>query len=406
VISLLKKIKRHLGFSAFAILFRFTPRVRSRKNNLDKLGINFIGFAFAEMGLAEALRSFVWSAKSVSIPFLVRNFDPSILGRKQNSEMLPFVKDKCSYPINCFYVNPDIAFRIPFWLRYAEWRKGYNIGVWFWELQNFPASWKYATYLVDEVWVNTEYVANAMRKGLDRVVKIPFGVEFQINKNRFKRSFFGLPDAPFLFLFSYDFNSSTVRKNPEAVLLAFQRAFECNTSNVGLIIKSINGDQSPQLLARLKERLAGDTRIHFIDNHLTTDEIRGLINTADCYISLHRSEGLGLGMAEAMYLGKPVIATAYSGNMEFMNEETACLVPYELVKVNPGEYPESQNQLWANPDIDVAANFMKKISADVSLRESIGLAAASYMRKHHSHEIAGKAIAARLAEIHKLLKRI
>jgi glycosyltransferase involved in cell wall biosynthesis len=405
MISPLKKSIRYLGLTFFSLFFRLFPR-NIKNNNLDKLGINFVGLAFAEMGLGEALRSMVWSARSAAIPFLIRKFNPSILGRSMNLEMLPFLKDSCTYPINCFCVNPDIAFRIPLWLKYDEWGKRYNIGVWFWELPNFPKSWKYATFLVDEVWVNTEYVADAIRKGFDRVVKIPFSVDFDMNLGHFDRAHYGLPSTQFLFLFSYDFNSSTARKNPEAVISAFQKAFHSNVTNVGLIIKSINSDQNPSLLTKLKEMVAGNTQVYFIDKHLTTDEMRGLINTANCYISLHRSEGLGLGMAEAMYLGKPVIATAYSGNMEFMNEESACLVPYELTKVSPGDYPESKNQLWADPDIGVAANFMKKVYEDSSFSESIGLVAAAYMRKYHSHEVAGKAIAARLTEIQEMHMKV
>jgi glycosyltransferase involved in cell wall biosynthesis len=124
--------------------------------------------------------------------------------------------------------------------------------------------------------------------------------------------------------------------------------------------------------------------------------MRGLIRSSDCYISLHRAEGLGLGLAEAMYLGKPTIATGYSGNTEFMNSTNSMLVPYTLVPVPNGAYPNGADQMWAEPDIEVAAEKMQKMASDSALRDELGHSAAVYMREQHSYIKVGKVIRTQL----------
>jgi glycosyltransferase involved in cell wall biosynthesis len=124
-----------------------------------------------------------------------------------------------------------------------------------------------------------------------------------------------------------------------------------------------------------------------------------LIKVCDCYISLHRAEGFGLGMAEAMYLGKPVIATAYSGNLDFMNEENSCLVDYELIEVKDGEYPYASGQVWADPNIRTARSFMRRIFEDERYRMQIAHAGQSTIFKYHSFERVGAMMVKRIQEI-------
>ena len=366
-------------------------------------GVNLIGYAQAEMGLGEALRNTALALRCADIPFVVRKLDVPLLNRQENQSMQHFMASECRYGINCIGINPDLLYRLPQWLPYAEWGGRYNVGYWFWELPNFPAAWRYACHLVDEVWVNTEFVANAVRQVHGRVCNVPFAIEFDAPDPRLNRQHFGLPDSGFLFLFSYDFNSSSARKNPRAVIDAFKLAFPDQAAPVYLVVKSINGEQNPEALGWLKASLCDDPRIAFVDDYLSTDDMRGLLNTADAYVSLHRSEGLGLGMAESMYLGKPVIATAYSGNMEFMNAENACLVPYELIPVAAGEYPYHRGQWWAQPDISAAAAWMVRLVHEPDLRRDISNRAAADMRQYHSREVMGQAIRARIAEIDNYL---
>lgn len=398
---MLRKLKSFIKDAAASIFFSMVPRF---KRGIDPtgLGINFVGFARAEMGLGEAMRSLVSAASAAHVPLLVRDFDPVIQSQQNNQSMGQHLQSGCRFPINCLCINPDVLYRLPQWLRYEEWGRRYNIGYWFWELPNFPKNWRYATKIVDEVWVNTEYVASAMRQGCDHVEKIPFAVEFDFPADALDRSYFGLNKNAFLFLFSYDFLSSSGRKNPEAVVDAFVKAFpEKADDTVGLVIKSVNGELAQAQLTALAEKFHIDPRVTILDKQLSTEEMRALINCADCYVSLHRAEGLGLGMAEAMYLGKPVIATAYSGNMEFMNHDNSCLVPYELIPVNPEAYPNAEGQVWADPDVEAAALEMRKVFEQPAFAASIGKNAAAYMREHHSLSVAGKAVSDRLQEIQK-----
>lgn len=402
MILFLGRLKAWLKWMLCDWFYLCVPRRTSGAKDFQP-GVNLIGYAHAEMGLGEALRNSALALEDAQIPFLVRKLDVQLLNRQENRTLDPYVRDYCAYRINMIGINPDLLYRIPGWLEYSEWARRYNIGYWFWELANFPEEWRYAEHLVEEVWVNTDFVAKAVAQRFAKVVKIPFAVGFEDPSPRFNRPYFGLPQSGFLFLFSYDFNSSTARKNPQAVIEAFKLAFPHKDAAVCLVVKSINGEQNPEALSRLKASLCDDPRIAFVDDYLSTDEMRGLLNTADTYVSLHCSEGLGLGMAESMYLGKPVIATAYSGNMEFMNAENACLVPYELISVAAGEYPYHRGQLWAKPDIPAAAAWMVRLVHEPDLRRDISNRAAADMRQYHSRKVMGQAIRARIAEIDRNL---
>jgi glycosyltransferase involved in cell wall biosynthesis len=165
-----------------------------------------------------------------------------------------------------------------------------------------------------------------MRRATDKpVVKISTPIDVKLSRV-YTRSEFGLPDDRFLFLFSFDFNSFAARKNPEATIRAFQRAFAPSRRDVGLVIKSINGRNKPEGMRTMRDLIGSDDRIAIVDEFFSRDEVSGLQSVVDAYVSLHRAEGLGLGLAESMYLGKPVIGTRYSGNLEFMDDANSCLV--------------------------------------------------------------------------------
>lgn len=399
----LSRLKAWLKWSLSDLFYRWVPRKPAEASALPR-GVNLIGYAHAEMGLGEALRNTALALDDVRIPFLVRKLDVPLLNRQQNRSLDPYVLDYCTYAVNLIGVNPDLMYRMPLWLSYGEWARRYNIGYWFWELANFPESWRYACRMVDEVWVNTEFVADSVRQAHPRVYKIPFAVAFDEPAAMYDRRYFGLPEAGTHFLFSYDLNSSTARKNPGDVIRAFQQAFPVGDEPVVLVVKLINGEQVPAALRALRASLQNDPRICLIDRYLSTDEMRGLLRTADCYVSLHRAEGLGLGMAESMFLGKPVIATAYSGNMEFMNPDNALLVPYTLVPVAEGEYPFATGQFWAAPDVSIAANYMRRVLNEPAEMVRIGEAARVYMQSHHALKVMSEAIAQRLEMIDRQLR--
>jgi glycosyltransferase involved in cell wall biosynthesis len=396
--SFLKKIKTALepvGYRLANVGFSMMSRTKPTLVG-QELGVNFIGYSKGELGLGQAMRSMAFAAKAALIPLVVRQFKVKITSKQSNTALDADARDRCQYPINLICVNPDMLYRLPVWVTYPEWTKTYNIGYWFWELENFPQAWQYATHMVDEIWVATEFIAQAMRKSGKKVVKIPFPLEFDLPSESMNKEYFGLNPNEFTFIFSFDFNSMSERKNPQATIKAFKQAFPQSNKSARLILKTMNGSHYSQLRKNLEALIDQDPRIEIRDGHLTQDEMRGLIRSSDCYISLHRAEGLGLGLAEAMYLGKPTIATRYSGNTEFMNSTNSMLVPYTLVPVPIDAYPNGKDQMWAEPDVEAAAEKMQKMASNNALREQLGRSAAVYMRENHSYIKVGKLIRTQL----------
>lgn len=380
----------------FARLTRIHPSMDAN------CGLNLIGYYRADLGLGEALRYLARALSCANIPFLVRKFKPKLRTSQTNNSLAAYEAAHCAHPINCIVINPDLLRRLPQWLEHAEWAQRYNIAYWFWELERFPEAWSYALPIVDEIWVNTEFNAKTMSTAHPCVTKIPFAIEFPIPGPRFNRAYFGLPQNSTLFLSSFDFHSSIERKNPQATIAAFLLAFPDCSTPVTLLIKSTNGLAHAEKFNALKALTNQDPRILFLDRQLSEEENHALFKAADCYISLHRSEGLGLGLAESMYLGKPVIGTNYSGNLEFMNSKNSALIDYTLVPVEPGQYPHATGQVWAQANIEQAAAMMQKIATDPKLRCTLGAQAALDMRKHHSFAVMGEAIAQRLAQIRQI----
>jgi glycosyltransferase involved in cell wall biosynthesis len=275
----------------------------------------------------------------------------------------------------------------------------YNVGFWFWELARFPEAWRGAIDLVDEIWVATDFVRDSVAADTEKPVRT-IGVAVDATPSRpYSRAKFGIPDDTFTFLFSFDFASYVARKNPYAVVTAFRRAFPERGEQVSLVLKTINGHRNRDGLAALQAVAAGDARVRVLDGHLTRDEVFGLESAADCFVSLHRSEGFGLGLAESMSLGKPVIGTGYSGNLEFMNSGNSCLVGYKLIDVGQAEYPHAQGQVWADPDVDHAAYFMRRLVDDPTFASGLGRRARADIAQDFSAEAVGARMAGELRRI-------
>lgn len=362
-------------------------------------GVNVIGYHRHVLGLGQALRTSIAALKTTTIPFVVRDFQAGIASHTTEGAARADEVSHCRYGINLMGINPDLLYRLPLWLKSDEWRTRYNIGYWFWELANFPTPWRYAKSIVDEIWVNTDFVKEALSQSGIAVHKIPFAVEFAMPANPSLRDHYGIGPDDFVFLFSLDLDSYVERKNPRAVIEAFLEAFGTTSGRPLLILKMVHGQRYPEVLMSLTKLIANHPRIRMIDEPYSAEQMRGLLQSADCYVSLHRAEGLGLAMAESMYLGKPVIATAYSGNLEFMNADNAALVPYELIPVKPNQYPHAKDQVWAQPDIAQAARYMQRMLTDEPWRNHLATHARAYMRTHHSLECMAKAIQARLDAI-------
>lgn len=360
---------------------------------------NLIGYLKGEFGVAEAARSLVRAAETRGVDLALINVGASDTAREQDLRLVDAISDVAPHPINVLCVNADQTEYVMTTLgpRIIDGR--YNVGVWFWELARFPSAWQPSIDRVDEIWVPTRFVQESIAAATGKPVQtIRMAVDATPSR-RYGRTDFGLPDDRFVFLFSFDFSSFIARKNPLATVAAFRSAFPPGDERVALVLKSTNGQRNRDELRRLQAAIEGDARIRLLDGFMSRDEVFGLESVVDSYVSLHRSEGFGLGLAESMSLGKPVIGTAYSGNMEFMNASNSCLVGYRLVAVKTGEYPHSEGQVWAEPDIVQAAQYMRRLVDDPAFASDLGRMAREHMAREFSNEAAGERIADELTRI-------
>ena len=331
-------------------------------------GLNIYGFAYGELGIGEDLRMAVECCEAANIPFHVVNVDA---GSARQADM--HLKGKVSdsqepppYNTNLFCLPAfDTVSRV-FMQKGAAVFDGYrNIGWWPWELAVFPKAWQpYAFELVDEVWASSQFLYDMYKKATHKPVKlVPLAVSVERMKP-YPRSHYGLAEGKFLFLYIFDFNSSVARKNPMAALQAFRQAFASTDNGVGLVFKTMNTKpNNAEWLAFLKE-CQTDRRVQILTETYERPAVLGLINACDAYVSLHRAEGYGRTMAEAMLLGKPVIATNYSGNVDFVMLAGNFPVNFTLQSLSKESYQwtdtESAYQ-WAEADIAHAVLQFKKV---------------------------------------------
>ena len=272
------------------------------------------------------------------------------------------------------------------------------IGYWFWELEHIPQPMIKAMSLVDEIWAGSRFVAKNFAAVTDKPVRyVPVAVPKPMTSTRGRSAFPRLRgfDGRIMLLVVFDYFSVMERKNPIGAIKAFRTAFEPEEGPV-LVVKSMNADERSAQRDRVHASTAGRSDIVLWDEYLSRPDQMALIGSADCLVSLHRSEGLGLHLAEAMWLGTPTIATRYSGNLDFQDDECALLVNAAHAHIRHGEsvYPEAAT--WADPNVEVAAGFMRRIAADDQLRNSLSIAGRKRMENQPSPAETGAAIAAAL----------
>ncbi|MGH7067225.1 MAG: glycosyltransferase [Acetobacteraceae bacterium] len=252
------------------------------------------------------------------------------------------------------------------------------IGFWNWELETAPPLWRTAAPLVHEAWVSSTFTARAIEKfmpGRVRVVPYPLAIVPPRPSAR-SRASFGLPEQAVIVLVSFNLASSFVRKNPLAAIAAFRAAFGERPDRI-LLIKVGNPGVEADDFAILETAIAGSSNIRLFTDVLAGPDNYALTKAADIVLSLHRSEGFGLVPAEAMLLGKPVVATGWSGNLDFMDEQSSTLVPCRLVPVrDPRDVYSSEGALWAEPDIGAAARHLARLADDPAARAALGARAA------------------------------
>lgn len=276
----------------------------------------------------------------------------------------------------------------------------YNIGFWYWELAELPASLVPMLGCVDELWVASEFTADAIRTHTDKPVSVvPLAIDVDFTDGATSRARFGLPSERFLFLTQASAGSVFGRKNPAGAVEAFVKAFSSSDlGEVGLVVKTRGLRHAPELRTYL-ESAASTHPIYIIDESLDRASALGLLSCTDAFVSLHRGEGFGLPIAEAMALGKPTVVTEYSGSADFATPSTALTVGYSLIPVGSGHDPFPAELAWADPDLDDAAAKLRLVWADRSVRERVARAGRQEIRRRYSPRSASAVIRERLERI-------
>lgn len=340
-------------------------------------GINLIGPLEESSGLGQSSRLLEAELKQSGIPYTAWEYAQQN-AKRDSREILKGL----SYGINIFHINAHEFEQAFCSLTQRAWNGHYNIAFWLWELEDFPERWAPYTRFFDEIWTPAEFVsASIRRKSSVPVYTVPYWITAEYDAG-LRRSYFGLPEDKFLFLMAFDRNSVSERKNPQGCIEAFKRAFEAGRTDIGLVIKINHASEKDK--KDLEQQLKG-YKVYFISKTLTKTEMNSLIRLIDVYVSLHRAEGFGLILAESMLLGTPVIATNYSANTEFMNEEISCLVDCRLIKLENDCWPYEKGSRWADPDIDMAAGYMKRLLEDREYYDYIASAA-----QRHVQTVLGK----------------
>lgn len=360
-------------------------------------GVDLVGYTRGELGIGEDVRTIACALDLAGVGHSAIDIRPDPSVRQDDRRLEHALVDRPVHRATVFAMTGVETVRVIATRGLAELRDRYVIGHWPWELPVWPRAWEGAYDLVDEIWTTTCYTRDAyVGRAPVPVVVMPPAVELPAGYRRWHRSDFGLPERAFLFHFSFDFLSYPHRKNPWACLEAFNRAFPSAAEPVGLVVKTMRADRTSPAWRRLVALAARDARIILIDRTMDRAETIGLMAATDAFLSLHRAEGFGRGLAEAMLLGLPVIATGYSGTTDFLTAQTGFPVDYRLVPVRKGQYPGSAGQHWADPSVDHAAAEMRRVYDDPALAATVAAAGRAHAESVFAPAAAGRRYRARL----------
>jgi glycosyltransferase involved in cell wall biosynthesis len=360
-------------------------------------GVNVVGYLGAEMGLAEAARAVIAGLDANDYPVLP--VDRQLLEHDRAVEFQEVPPERATFPISVLCLNPRQAWRFRGDAPPGFLEERHSIGLWWWEIPDaLPIEWWTGFGLVDEIWAGSDTVAQAVGTLSPKPVKRITLPVLPPRAAPADRRELGLPEGR-LFLLMFDHDSSFARKNPLAAIEAFCSAFRPG-EGAALVIKTINSQRHPAAHERLERESSRHPDIHVLDGMVSAERRDALLAACDCGVSLHRAEGFGLPLAQTMCLGKPVIATGYSGNLEFMKPDNSYLVRYELTQVGEGGgsyYPHDFR--WAEPDPAHAAELMRKVFDDPEGAAERGRRAAEHMSRVHSPSAGGRTLVERLDEV-------
>jgi glycosyltransferase involved in cell wall biosynthesis len=329
----------------------------------DGLAVRLTGYLGHTLGLGAAARSYAGALGAAGVPVSTVTVPlhhlalPVKLDPEYARHSFEDLVHEGAHGFEIIAVNAD---ELPAFVERLgeDYFEGPRIGIWGWETNSIPPRWQKAFALIDELWVYSQFMATNIGAAAPvPVVALPPPVQCPAGAVSPVR--LGIPDG-FLFLFVFDYLSTIQRKNPVGLIEAFRRAFSPG-EGPQLLIKTINAPLRPLAEEEVLWAAHGRPDIHVIDRSLSGEELSGLMAACDCYASLHRAEGFGLTMAEAMAMGKPVIGTRYSGNVDFMNDENSYLVDYTIGRVGAECEIYPADGEWADPSVEHAAELMRRV---------------------------------------------
>lgn len=346
-------------------------------------GINVVGYLSRETGVGESARLSRRACNAAGLPTQAIDID-----KFEGESPLP-------HRATIFHINADQTLAVLENRPQLFASGAFNIGCWHWELPELPDGWIASAGPLDEIWAPSAFIqATLSRKLSIPVVHMPHGVAVSELEPCTPQEL-GVPSGRVTFLCMFDIESVVARKNPLGAAEAFRRAF-APEEPVALLIKVSHAGAHPEKLRELAESLHGFPNVYLTDRMLTRTRVNGLLSACDAVVSLHRAEGFGLILAEAMDLGKPVVATGWSGNMDFMTPSNSCPVGFELVPLERSYGSYEAGQLWAEPDLDHAAQQMRRLVEEPRWREDVGQRAQATIRSNFSPAAAGQRYRQRL----------
>ena len=363
-----------------------------------RLEFNIVGFFTADLGIGESARCMARAAQAAGISTALVPLKLHCKNPQTDSTFSSVLQENNPHRVNVVHIDAPASSEIDHH-HGPQFRAGkYNVGYWAWELLEFPDPWLPSFAYFQEIWTPSDFARNAIAvKSPLPVLTMPHAISFARPAGD-GRARFGLPAGKFLFLFLYDLNSYSARKNPQAVVAAFRRAGLAG-QGAALVIKVQNAAANPEDFAALQAAVRDLPDTVLITGTLGRSEIYELEAACDCFVSLHRSEGFGLAVAECMYLGKPVISTDWSATAEYLNRDNGCPVRCSLVPIERSYGPYGKGQLWAEPDIVHAAEWMQRLFADPALAATLGAAARTTIESRFSPAVVGARYRQRLESI-------
>jgi glycosyltransferase involved in cell wall biosynthesis len=389
VAAVLRRVRRRKPYAAAS---RISIPVVSRESD----GVDVVGFFTAEHGVGDAARLLVSTMRAANVSVSTINYTDT-----ESRTAHRFVTDEVSrYRTLFLSINADhltVAHQ-----RFTPdfFRDRYVIGQWFWELEQAPTWYEQAWPLVNELWAPTRFIESMLKRSAPQHVEVrhvPLPVTQPRIDDSVTRTQFGI-DGRFMFLFVFDLMSIMKRKNPLGLIRAYTRAFG-EHDGAQLVIKTMNGDKRQEDLSQLMAAASGRSDIRVIDEYFTRVQTSSLIALSDCYVSLHRSEGLGLTLSEAMSHGVPVIATDYSGNTDFMTRENSFLVSSTWVPVGSGAGGYDPTATWAEPDENEAVSALRYVFANQMEARARGARGRADILGGFSEQVSGAIMRSRLEEI-------